>query len=126
MKQTVPSEAAHTQKPAAAPAHPLRTQQTVAPDGSLAQLAAMVNGSPRVQALAQLKDAMRAGPRQVTSDQPEKSSSHLLTSQAVHDSPTAQRVPLPKAKRPVAVAQREPVIQRAIIPVVAYADPVDA
>jgi len=120
MKQTVPSEAAHTRKPAAAPARPLRTQQTVAPDGSLAQLAAMVNGSPRVQALAQLKDAMRAGPRQVTTDQPEESSSHLLTSQApVHASPIAQRAP-------VAVAQRELVIQRAIIPVVAYANPVDA
>jgi hypothetical protein len=62
MKQTVQSDAAQAQK-AAEPARSGPAQQRApAPGGRLGQMAAIMNGSPRVQQLAQLRDGSQQGP----------------------------------------------------------------
>ena len=61
MKQSANTDASHATR-AAEPMRP-RPSPAVAPGGRLAQLAAMVNGSPRVQTLAQLKDDIQQSPR---------------------------------------------------------------
>lgn len=61
MKQSADTDASHATR-AAEPVRP-RPSLAVAPGGRLAQLAAMVNGSPRVQALAQLKGDIQQSPR---------------------------------------------------------------
>jgi hypothetical protein len=63
MKQAAKPDASQAPKAAAEPARPRPSQQAAAPDGPLSQLAVMMNGSPRGQALAQPKDAIQQSPR---------------------------------------------------------------
>jgi Domain of unknown function (DUF4157) len=56
MNQTLQSDAAHAQKTTSQPAPSRQSQQKVAVGGRLAQLAAMMNQSPRVQAQFKLAD----------------------------------------------------------------------
>ena len=63
MKQTVQPDTKQAQNGPSQPARSPKPQNTFAPGGRLSELAAMMNSSPRAQALAQLKDDMQQGPR---------------------------------------------------------------
>ncbi|MBZ5522844.1 MAG: hypothetical protein LAP21_11455 [Acidobacteriia bacterium] len=64
MKQNVQPDTSQAQKTAAGPVRSQpASRHAPAPGGGLAQLAAMMNGSPRMQSLAQLKEAPRRGGR---------------------------------------------------------------
>jgi hypothetical protein len=156
MKQSkTTSERDSPSQPAESPRRSARASRQTGPVGHLTQLATLMNDSPQVQAQAQLKDDLQHGPHTQIASSPIASTAEIhqdssaqfrgvavnaaASDNAGLQAARAQReanaaAPLHRAARlsstkprqAAVVAQRAPVIQRAINTVVAYTDQVEA